>query len=203
MGVEIRKAVMKSGVTSPEVSPEGREGAVADRNFGDRAENRKTSGNVFPNMGVQAVCVPEIPGVIPAITTAEPIRPGGRGVRVELSEEFCQEGGVLRLDGEDAESPSSFGTQTSDQATLQLAFQFQLVYLSRAVQRKECLSLSRISYFRKDVRKSKVVNWQSYVCRFSVSTIVRQPKVYLLNVRSQYAFSERSKEGNQEIASRS
>jgi hypothetical protein len=59
MGVEIRKAVLKSGVTSPEVSPEGRGGAVADRNFGDSAENHKTSDNVFPNMGVQVVCVPK------------------------------------------------------------------------------------------------------------------------------------------------
>jgi hypothetical protein len=88
MGVEVGKTVLQGGAASPKVSPEGHRGAIADRDRGKGTEDRKPSGNVLPDMDVKVVRVPEVPGVIPAITTAEPVSLGGRVVRVELCEKY-------------------------------------------------------------------------------------------------------------------
>jgi hypothetical protein len=62
---------------------------VKVRDLGDGTESLKPSGNVLPDVGVKVVCVPEVLGAIPAVATAEPINPGGGGVKIEFGEEFC------------------------------------------------------------------------------------------------------------------
>jgi hypothetical protein len=106
---KVREAVLKRGSPNPKVRPEGDRGSTSSRDFGDGTKGVEAGHNVFPDGGIEAVGVSKISGAVPAVPTSKPGGPGSSGVRVKFREELHQQGGVLGVDGEDAQPSTIFG----------------------------------------------------------------------------------------------
>jgi hypothetical protein len=100
------KTLLEGLAAKQEMKPEGRGVPISQGNLGDGTKGSKPSHNILPDESVEVVVVSQVAGVMPTIHTPEPGGLGGRGIRVEFSDEFFHEGRVLGRERDNPKPPT-------------------------------------------------------------------------------------------------